>query len=155
MVSATVTVAPAAALDGPVNAATFRSGPMRTVVTYVLFVSLPSATTPPTSALAMTKYVPAVVPDGICTGVDAVHVWAFTEQGQPLFVGVAEYGVARPDVAAAFGKAGFTNSGFSLPLTGLAPGRYTLAVCARRTGMSEFDLIRVVTVEVEPGGARD
>jgi hypothetical protein len=58
-------------------------------------------------------------------------------------------------VAAAFGKAAFTNSGYSLPLTGLAPGRYTLAVCARRSGMSEFDLVRVVAVEVEPGGSRE
>jgi len=83
------------------------------------------------------------------TGVDMVHVWAFNEQGgDPQWVGAATYGLARPDVAAAFGKSAFTNSGFSLALQHLAPGRYHLAICARRTGKSEFDIIKLLPVEV-------
>ena len=87
------------------------------------------------------------------TGVETVHVWAFNEQGNAQFVGVATYGIARPGVAAAFGKPAFTNSGFSLSLEHLAPGRYNLAICALRTGQSNFDLIRLLPVEVASGAA--
>ena len=82
------------------------------------------------------------------TGMDAIHVWAVPFSGGPAtFMGVAAYGIARPDVAAAFGKGGFSASGYSLVLPRLAPGRYRLAVCARLTGRSEFDVVSAVDVE--------
>ena len=85
------------------------------------------------------------------TGVDAVHVWAFPASGAaPFFVGVATYGLARPAVAAALGNAAFTNSGYALALPGFAPGRYYLAVCAHRVGVGEFDMVKLVEIDV-PG----
>jgi hypothetical protein len=63
------------------------------------------------------------------TGVDTVHVWAFPQSGSAQFLGVAAYGLGRPDVATAFGPQ-FTNSGFSLSVNGLAPGTYTLVAYA-------------------------
>jgi hypothetical protein len=50
------------------------------------------------------------VPSG--TGVDAIHVYAFPATGAPIFLAVATYGGARPDVGAVFGSQ-FTNSGFN------------------------------------------
>ena len=84
------------------------------------------------------------------TGVDAVHVWAYPEPGSgrlPVFLGVARYGDARPDVGAAFGPA-FAPSAFGLIVSGLAPGTYDLAVFARRTGTRTFAPARVVRVTV-------
>jgi photosystem II stability/assembly factor-like uncharacterized protein len=80
-------------------------------------------------------------------GIDAVHVWAFPVSGPPVFVGVANYGFARPDVGAIFGSQ-FTNSGFSLPLSGLAAGTYTLAIFSHSAVTGTFDGIvtRVVTI---------
>jgi YD repeat-containing protein len=66
-----------------------------------------------------------LVPSGEGTGVDQVHVWALPDpilsdpSPQLIFLGVAQYGIARPDVGAVFGQQ-FVNSGFSLqvpPLT--------------------------------------
>src|SRR5699024_9949703 len=75
------------------------------------------------------------------TGIDAIHTWAFpTAGGSPIFVGAATYGMARPDVAAAFGNSGFTSSGFSLPIPSLPRGSYRLIVYARRTGNATFDV---------------
>ena len=81
-------------------------------------------------------------------GVDSVHVYAYPNPGSgaaPVFVGAAAYGTARGDVAAAFGSQ-FLNTGFSLPITGLAPGRYDLVVFARSTITGGFTSHRVVPV---------
>jgi hypothetical protein len=59
-------------------------------------------------------------------------VWAYpTSGGTSTFLGAPPF-EARTDIAAAFGRQ-FTNSGFSLTVTTLAPGRYDLVVYARST----------------------
>jgi len=83
-------------------------------------------------------------------GIDAVHVWAYPAAGgAPIFTGAADYGVARPDVAAAFGNPAFTNSGYGMILRGLAPGKYTLAVFAHRLGGTSFDVMKTVAIEID------
>jgi hypothetical protein len=82
------------------------------------------------------------------SGVDAVHVYAYPNPGSgtpAVFLGAGAYGTPRPDVAAAFG-AQFVNSGFSLPVVGLAPGRYDLVVFARSTVTGGFTTHRVVPI---------
>jgi photosystem II stability/assembly factor-like uncharacterized protein len=86
------------------------------------------------------------------TGVDAVHVWAYPAVGAPRFVGVATYGVDRPDVAAVFGSR-FAATGFTLQASGLPPGPCTLAVFAHSSVSGAFDLVRTVTVTLPDGGA--
>lgn len=84
------------------------------------------------------------------TGIDAVHVWAHPEPGSgraPVFLGVARYGDARPDVGAAFGAA-FTPSAFGLMVSDLPAGTYDLAVFARSTVTRRFAPARVVRVTV-------
>ena len=73
------------------------------------------------------------------SGVDTVHVWAFPSGGgSPSFVGAASYGAMRPDVASLFGTS-FSNSGWSLPIRGLAPGTYTLQAYAHSTVTGTFN----------------
>lgn len=85
----------------------------------------------------------------IGTGVDAIHVWAHPVSGAPsFFVGEASYGTARPDLAAAFGQAHFTNSGFSLIAT-MAPGTYDLSIHARSTIAGSFNNAQLRRVIVE------
>ena len=94
------------------------------------------------------------------TGVDAVHVYAYPNPGSgraPVFLGVASYGSVRPDVGAAYG-ARFTNSGFTLPVVGLAAGTYDLTFYGRSTVTGTFNTVqtRRVTISVAPpitGGA--
>ena len=65
-----------------------------------------------------------------CPGVTAVHVHAVANGGAGAFtyLGSATIGQPRPDVAAYFGHAKFTNSGYSLTASGLAPGYYQIRV---------------------------
>jgi glucose/arabinose dehydrogenase len=66
------------------------------------------------------------------TGVNQIHVWAYPNPGSgapPVFVGQATYGMARPDVGAAFGSR-FTNSGYSFQVRGLMPDSYLFVVYA-------------------------
>ena len=81
------------------------------------------------------------------TGVDAVHVWAYPSSGgAPILVGVAFYGVARPDVGAVFG-ARYTPSGFDV--TGLLPpGAYDVVAFAHSTTTNAFAGVQVVHVTV-------
>ncbi|MEO8519729.1 MAG: VCBS repeat-containing protein [Acidobacteriota bacterium] len=84
------------------------------------------------------------------TGVDAVHVYAYPNPGSgtaPVFLGAATYGYARDDVAAAYG-AHFRNSGFQLPILGLAPGLYRLVVYAHHTASGVFTHYNFVDVNV-------
>ena len=75
------------------------------------------------------------------SGVDAVHIWALPEDSRPpQFLGVATYGLSRPDVGAIFG-ARFTNSGYTLTAP-LDPGRYTIAAFARSTVAGTFTNVR-------------
>jgi hypothetical protein len=71
-------------------------------------------------------------------GVATIHVWAYPAGGgPPVFVGEAAYGGARRDVGAFYGSR-FTRSGFGIPLHGLAPGTYDLAVFAYSTVTGRF-----------------
>ncbi len=84
------------------------------------------------------------------SGVDAIHVWAFPNPGSnqaPVFVGVANYGRTRGDVAAVFGSQ-FTSSGFDLRVTGLPAGVYQLAIFAHSRIAGSFNNVRTVTVTV-------
>jgi hypothetical protein len=83
------------------------------------------------------------------TGVDAVHVWAFPSTGGQIFVGSADLGGSRPDVAGLFGGQ-YYGAGFSL-LGSLPPGSYTLVVFMHDALTGTFSLSRSVSVTV--GGA--
>lgn len=81
-------------------------------------------------------------------GVDAIHVYAFPAGGgAPIFLGAASYGLRRDDVAAAFGGAQFTNSGWGLDAA-LPPGTYQIGVYARSTIAGTFNdvVLRVATI---------
>ena len=82
------------------------------------------------------------------SGVDAVHVWAFSLDDPAMpsyFLGVAQYGLARPDVAAAFG-ARYESSGYRLAATLPNWGRYLIGVYGRATTTMQFEAVRTVVV---------
>ena len=82
------------------------------------------------------------------TGVTGAHVWAYPlAGGPPVFLGTAEYGAARPDVAAVHGDR-FLASGFSLLVQGLPHGNYDLAVFAWSTARATFAPARTVRLTV-------
>lgn len=83
-------------------------------------------------------------------GVDAVHVYAYPPAGNPVFLGAATYGLARPDVGAAHG-ARFTNSGYSLASSVvLTPGTYNVVAYSHSTASGTFNGTATVTVTVSP-----
>ncbi len=85
---------------------------------------------------------------GIDSGVDTVHVWAYPTDGRdPIFVGAADYGGARPDVAGIYGDR-FLKSGYGLQVRGLAPGTYDLAVFAYSTVRGGFVPAKTVRVTI-------
>lgn len=82
------------------------------------------------------------------SGVDTVHVYAYPNPGSgqaPIFLGVAAYGGARSDVAAAFG-AQFVNCGFNLTVGHLSPGTYQLVAFAHSSVTQSFDDVRSVVI---------
>ena len=82
------------------------------------------------------------------SGVSTIHVWAYPANGAPpIFVGVAPYGASRPDLAAAFGHARFTNSGFNM-LGSLPVGDYTLVAFAFSTVANNFNNVSVKPIKV-------
>jgi uncharacterized delta-60 repeat protein len=84
----------------------------------------------------------------ITAGVDTLHVWAYPADGSdPLFVGAATHGGARPDVAVVFGDR-FRPSGYGIVVDGLSPGTYDLAVFAWSTVQNGFVPAKVVRVTV-------
>jgi N-acetylneuraminic acid mutarotase len=88
-------------------------------------------------------------PDGMGTGVDTVHVYAMPSSGAPIFLGVATYGLPRPDVGAIFGSQ-FTNSGFSLTTgSSLATGPYTIVAYAHDALSDAFNVFRTANVIVQ------
>lgn len=87
---------------------------------------------------------------GVGTGVDFVEFSATpTSGGSPIPLGHLTYGVPRPDVAAYFGSAEYTNSGFTKQVRGLAPGTYTFRVQARSTVTYTINQYRDVTLTVQ------
>jgi hypothetical protein len=83
------------------------------------------------------------------TGVDAVHVWAFpVAGGSPVFVGVANLGYWRGDVAGSFGGQ-YVYSGYNLSLSATASGQaYDLMVFAHSTATGTFNQARTVRIYV-------
>jgi hypothetical protein len=89
------------------------------------------------------------------SGVDYVHVYAFPNWGSgqaPIFLGEAETGGARPDVGSIFGGR-YTQSGYALTVSGLAPGPYRIAIYARDMLTRRFNMSRMVDVEVRSHAA--
>lgn len=86
------------------------------------------------------------------TGVDAVHVWAYPATGgAPLLVGVAQYGIDRPDIAAQAGAV-FRPSGFAVVSRTLPDGDYTLAALAHSTFSGAFTGVGLTQVHVRGTG---
>jgi hypothetical protein len=86
------------------------------------------------------------------TGVNTVHVWAYPIDARgnrldPIFIGPAIYGGARPDVASVYGDR-FGDSGYGIIVNGLAPGTYDIAVFAFSTVVNNFTPATVVRVTV-------
>lgn len=82
------------------------------------------------------------------TGIDTLHVWAYpVAGGDPVFVGVANHGGARPDVSALHGTR-FRDAGFGITVQGLKPGTYDLAVFPWSNVSGGFVPPRVVRVTV-------
>jgi hypothetical protein len=109
-------------------------------------IQSPSAGTLPTTVLRLKGFaVDLDAPSG--TGVDAVHVWAFPASGGAVFLGVANYGETRSELADMFG-AQFTSAGFSLTASTLTPGTYTVAAYAHSTVTGTFSAVDTVTVTI-------
>ena len=81
-------------------------------------------------------------------GVDTVHVWAYPATGTaPIFLGVAAYGDARPDVAAIYGET-FAGAAYGLTVDRLPPGTYDVVVFPHRARTNTFDGAQVVRIIV-------
>jgi hypothetical protein len=85
-------------------------------------------------------------------GIATLHVWAFPTSGSaPQFLGVANYGDNRPDVAAIFGPQ-FGPTGYHLNVKGLAPGGWTIAVYGWVVAAQGFSIVATVPIVIEPAG---
>ena len=87
------------------------------------------------------------------SGVSTVHVWAYPIDASgkaldPVFLGPAIYGGARPDVGAVYGDR-FAASGYGMIVNGLPPGTYDLAVFAYSTVVNNFTPAKVVRIVVK------
>ena len=86
------------------------------------------------------------------SGVDTLHVWAFPNPGSnqaPIFLGVANYGSPRADIAGIFGPQ-FVTSGYGLTVSGLPAGTYQIAVFAHSRITGTFNIVRTVTFTIAP-----
>jgi hypothetical protein len=83
------------------------------------------------------------------TGVAAINVWAFpVGGGPPQYLSQAAYGASRSDIGALYGSR-FTNSGYSVFISGLAPGLYDITVYAYSTVTSSFGQYTSVRITVK------
>ena len=86
------------------------------------------------------------------TGIDTIHVWAYPNPGSgtaPRFLGVAEYGLERPELELAYG-ARFRNAGFSLE-TRLDPGPWLVVAYGHSTVSQTFSVYKTVAINVRAG----
>ncbi|NQT66202.1 MAG: N-acetylmuramoyl-L-alanine amidase [Actinobacteria bacterium] len=85
------------------------------------------------------------------TGITAMHVYDGPANGEQNMLSVAQYGIARPDVASNFGKANFTNCGFKLIVNSskLTNGKHTLYVYAYNPNLGW----KYVTVAINYAGS--
>jgi hypothetical protein len=81
------------------------------------------------------------------SGIGAVHVWAQRRAPfeAPVFLGPAQLGGGRPDVAAAVG-AQFDRSGWSVTAAPLPPGTYDITAYFWSVRTARFEDARTVTV---------
>ena len=110
---------------------------------------LPGTTVPPRFLIAGYAFDPAATSG---SGVDAVAIYAYHDFGSgeaPIFLGPAEYGIARDDVARAYGSAS-ANSGFELFSGGLAAGSYRLVAFAHNVAADAYSAY--VFADVTVGG---
>ena len=70
---------------------------------------------------------------------------------RPQFLGVANYGDNRPEVAAIYGSQ-FAPTGFHLNVKGLPPGGWTIAVYAWVTAANGFAAVSTVPIVIQPAG---
>jgi hypothetical protein len=83
------------------------------------------------------------------SGVDGVEVWESSPPGtRPFFVGFAQLGQPRADVAAVFGPQ-FANAGYSIAIAGLPKGQCQLIVRAHSTVSGKPDQLHILTVTVQ------
>lgn len=122
--------------DGRHGFATYSSGPVRIVNSTPVSDALMNLDGPANGSSIVQPFqvsgwaIDRGTPSG--TGVDGVHIYAYPNGGgSGIFLG-SSYGQARGDVGAAFG-AGFTNSGYSVGVTGLSPGAYVISAYAHST----------------------
>ncbi|MDO8835985.1 MAG: M12 family metallo-peptidase [Vicinamibacterales bacterium] len=83
-------------------------------------------------------------------GIGAIHVWAQRRDmlgAAAEYLGAAELGGARPDVAQAFGRQ-FGATGFGLTTAPLPPGVYDITVYVWNRRTARFEDARTVTVTV-------
>jgi hypothetical protein len=81
-------------------------------------------------------------------GIEAIHIWALpVGGGTSRFLGVANLGGSRPDVATIFGST-YATTGFNLGVTNLPSGTWDIAVFIWPTGASTFTTTRVVRITV-------
>jgi hypothetical protein len=83
-------------------------------------------------------------------GIAEVHIYLDGQAGQSgTALGAANYGVARPDVAASNGRTDWANTGYELSWTvsGLTPGSHTIYVYARSASSGTWQY-RTVTINV-------
>ena len=85
-------------------------------------------------------------------GIDTIHVWALPAGGGATFVAAVTPAIARPDIAARFGPQ-FTTSGFSVPVSGLAPGSYTFALFAHSSVTNAFAAPQLLPLTLTTGNS--
>jgi N-acetylmuramoyl-L-alanine amidase len=85
------------------------------------------------------------------TGITAIHIYDGPANGEQNMLGVAQYGIARPDVASNFGKVNLTNCGFTLNVNSskLTNGKHTLYVYAYNPNLGW----KYTTVAINYGGS--
>lgn len=85
------------------------------------------------------------------TGIDGIDVWAFPQAGgSAVFVGAAQYGVDRQDVATQYGPQ-FRYSGYRLTTSHLWAGDYTLAAYPHYAGTARYGAPAVSLIHLAAG----
>ncbi len=111
-------------------------------------VDVPAAASPEVGRSFVLAGWAADLDSSLDRGVDTVHVWAHPASGaDPIWIGAAAYGGARPDVAAIYGDR-LLNCGYRITVQGLAAGTYDLAVFAYSTVRDGFVPAKTVRVVV-------
>jgi YVTN family beta-propeller protein len=87
------------------------------------------------------------------SGVDRLDVWAYPASGAaPMFLGNPTLGTDRPDIAATFGDTRYRRSGFTMLVSGLGPGAYTVVFYAHSSRSNLFSSAQSVTITLLPAG---